>query len=159
MVSLLLPSLQGSTLANKATVNAASNPTEEDPLTLITGHKLMTSHNKRNSTTDLKSVWCSDSGDHTRWCERKMEEHLKEEEEMGPLEEVDLDPRKEKEDPMSPRRRLLWQSMCVTLAQQEMQVIASQSQISSSTALKGIVLMLVTQKKPFEEVWNLIGKH
>ena len=74
-----------------------------------------------------------------------MEEDLKEEEEeTDPLEEVDLDPRKEKEDLMSPRRELLWQIMCVTLAQPEMQATTSQSQISLSTTSKENVLMLVT---------------
>ena len=38
------------------------------------------------------------------------------------MEEVDLDPRKEKEDPMSPRKELLWQTIYITLAQPEMQV-------------------------------------
>ena len=62
---------------------------------------------------------------------RKIEEDLKEEEgEIDPLEEVDLDPRKEKEDPMSPRRELLWQTMYVTSAQPEMQVTILRLQTS-----------------------------
>ena len=68
------------------------------------------------------------------WCECKIEEDLREEvEEIDPLEEVDLDPRKEKEDPVSPRRRLLWQNTCVMSVQPEMQVITLQSPTSSST--------------------------
>ena len=60
-----------------------------------------------------------------------MEEDLKEEvEEINPQEEADPDPRKEKEDLMSPRRKLLWQSMCVTLAQLEMLVTTLQLPIS-----------------------------
>ena len=55
--------------------------------------------------------------DCVRWCGRKEVDLKEEEEEIDPLEEVDLDPRKEKEDLMSPRRKPLWQSMCVTLAQ------------------------------------------
>ena len=61
-----------------------------------------------------------------RWHGHKIEEDLNEEEEIDLQEEVDQDPRKEKEDLMSPRRMLLWQSMCVTLAQPEMQAIVLQ---------------------------------
>ena len=56
---------------------------------------------------------------HVGWLECKEEE---EEEETDLVEEADLDPRKEKEDQMSPRRRPLWQNMFIMLAQPEMQV-------------------------------------
>ena len=41
----------------------------------------------------------------------------------------------------------------------KMQVIMSQSPISSSTTSKENVSMLVTLEKPFKEAWNPIGKH
>ena len=100
----------------------------------------MKSHLKRISYSDSGAGYKRPS----RWYERKIEADLKEEEEeIDPLEEVDLDPRKEKEDLMFPRKDLLWQSMCITLAQLEMQVTMLQLPISGSTALKESMSMLV----------------
>ena len=94
-----------------------------------------------------------------RWHERRTEEDLNKEEEIGLWEDADPDPRKEKEDPMSPRRELLWQSMCVMLAQPEMQAIVLQSPTSLSTASKENVWMQVMLEKPFVGVWKQIGMH
>ena len=95
---------------------------------------------------------------------RRIEEDIKEEEEeidqgIDPLEEVDLDPGEEIEDLMSPRRRLLWQSMCIMLVQPEMQVTTLQLQISLSTTSRENAPMLVMQDLPFGKVSNRIGKH
>ena len=93
--------------------------------------------------TPIPAIKYFDSG-YTRWYGRKIEADLKEEEgEIDPLEEVDLDPRKEKEDPMSPRRELLWQTIYITLAQPEMQVTILRLQTSLSTTSKENISMLV----------------